>query len=170
MYELKTPRLHLIPFQEDELHLFHALNSNAYIRKYLWDDQVISLETAKEALAQNKLHFEQDRYGIWKIKLTKEGEVIGFVGLWFFFDEAQPQLIYGLLEKFSGQGFATEAAGCLIDYAFNALGFEYLMAAMDEPHMASQNVAKRAGKQYIETKIENKKPTVFYRIDKQRSS
>ena len=166
---LKTSRLQLLPFREADLQLFHVLNGDAYIRKYLWDDQVISLETAKEVLAQNKVHFEQNRYGIWKIQLTEKGEVVGFVGLWFFFDEPQPQLIYGLLEKFSGQGYATEAVQCIIDYVFQNLGFEYLLAAMDEPHQASQNVAKRAGMEYIETRIENEKPTVFYRIDKRES-
>ena len=35
---------------------------------------------------------------------------IGMVGLWEFFDEPQPQLLYALLPEHTGKGIADEAS------------------------------------------------------------
>lgn len=164
--ELSTSRLQLIPFTYDEVNLFYTLNTDPFIRQYLWDNTIIDQETAQEILTLNETHFQKDHYGIWKIVLSATHEVIGFAGLWFFFEEPQPQLIYALKEPFTGNGYATEAARALIDYTFTSLGFTYLLAAMDEPHFASQKVAERLGMQPIAQRLENGKPTVFYKIDK----
>ena len=132
----------------------------------MWDDEQIDLETANEIMTKNDQHFNDNQYGIWKIKLKTEDELIGYVGLWYFFEEPQPQLIYALLEKYTKKGFAKEASLAIIDYAFNKLGFKYIVAATDEGHQASQNVAKNLVMSVVEKRIENGKPTLFYRIDR----
>ncbi len=162
--QLTTARLILTPFQLEELDLFHRINSDPYVRQFLWDDQVIAIAIAEDILTENQKLFDQHQYGLWKIAL-QDGSIIGYTGLWFFFEEAQPQLIYALLPEYSQRGFATEAARRIITYAFDDLGFDYLMAATDEPHHASQKVAHRLGMDFIENRIEDDKPTLFYRID-----
>ena len=131
----------------------------------MWDDELIDESTAREILVQNDKHFEEDKYGIWKIQLRETKETLGYTGLWYFFDEPQPQLIYALLKSFTKKGYAREAAFSMIKYAFGELGFDYLIAATDEPHMESQRVALNLGMEFIEKRIENKKPTLFYRIE-----
>ncbi|WP_422079923.1 GNAT family N-acetyltransferase [Ulvibacterium sp.] len=165
-FHLKTDRLHLIPFTPRDAKMFQQLNNDPFIRKYLWDDELIDETTALELMEQNKKHFEENGYGLWKIRLKQSLETFGYVGLWSFFDEPQPQLIYALLEPYSKQGYATEAGGSIVDYAFDRLGFDYLIAATDEPHLESQKVAQRLGMSFAEKRIENEKPTLFYRIDK----
>ncbi|WP_162341612.1 GNAT family N-acetyltransferase [Cyclobacterium salsum] len=163
---MKTERLELAPFKRSDEMLFLALNTNPYVRKYLWDDQVIDAKTASEILCQNETHFEQDKYGLWKIHLKQNGGLIGYVGLWFFFNEEQPQLIYALLEGFTKQGYAQEASASIIEYAFKKLDFNYLIAATDEPHIESQKVAKKLGMSFIEKRYEDEKATLFFRLDK----
>ncbi|MDF9796611.1 ribosomal-protein-alanine N-acetyltransferase [Catalinimonas alkaloidigena] len=164
--KLNTSRISLIPFERQEYELFHDLNSQSFIRKYLWDDEIITLDSVHQILEQNEKHFQHDHFGIWKINLPGTDETIGFTGLWYFFGEAQPQLIYALKESQTAKGYATEAAQAIITYAFEKLSFTYLIAAMDQPHMASQKLAERLGMKFIELRMENDKPTVFYRIDK----
>ena len=65
--------------------------------------------------------------------LKETNEVIGYTGLWYFFNEKQPQLIYALLKQFTKRGYALEASKAIIQYSFNTLGFQYLIAATDEP-------------------------------------
>ena len=156
-----SDRLQLIPFNTNDVSKFHSLNTNSFIRKFMWDDEIISLDTAQEIIIQNKKYFEENQYGIWKIILLSTEETIGYTGLWYFFDEPQPQLIYALLEPYTGQGLATEAARLIIEYAFKSLNFSYLIAATDEPHLASQKVAERLGMNFLEKRIENEKPTIF---------
>ena len=163
---LSSPRLHLIPFGSEEVDLFYRMNTTPFVRQYLWDDEVISLQLAEQILTQNTRHFEEDGFGLWKI-IAKESEAfIGYTGLWFFFEEPQPQLIYALEQDYTGHGYATEAARLIIDYAFHQLDFDYLIAATDEPHTTSQAVAIRLGMKRIEPRYDEGKATVFFRLEK----
>lgn len=166
MLEIITKRLTLTPFQAEDLDLFLQINRDPFVRVYLWDNMIIDRDTAREILKTNQKQFELSQYGLWKIRKVDHNETIGYTGLWYFFDEPQPQLIYALLPSFSKQGFATEAAQAIIDYAFDSLGFSYLVAATDEPHLVSQKVAQRLGMSFVEKRTEEGKPTLFYRIEK----
>ncbi len=122
--------------------------------------------TAEQIVLQNEKHFAENKYGLWKIKIPGRSQVIGYTGLWYFFDEPQPQLLYALLPAFTKQGFAREAAAAVIRYALDSLGFSYLLAATDEAHIESQKVAESLGMEYFEKRTEEGKPTKFYRIQK----
>lgn len=162
---LQTDRLHLIPFSEGEAKLLHQIFTDPHVREYLWDNEVISPEAASEILQVHLMLFEKKRWGLWRIVSLADKTTMGFVGLWYFFEEPLPQLIYGLLPPFVGQGFATEAAGRIISYAFQELNFPHIVAAMDAPHLASQAVAKRLSMSKVEEKEIDGRLTVFFRID-----
>lgn len=163
---LSSQRLNFIPFALSDTDLFHDINTQSFVRQYLWDDQQIAQTTAAEIIQANEQLFKEHAYGLWKIIQKEKQKIIGYAGLWHFFDEAQPQLLYVLLESYTKQGYATEAARAVIDYAFNSLDFTYLIASMDKPNTASQQLAQRLGMQFFEGKVENGKETLFYRIDK----
>ena len=40
-FKLETNRLTLIPFKNSDKTLFHKLNTDTFVRKYLWDDEII---------------------------------------------------------------------------------------------------------------------------------
>ncbi|MEO1514781.1 MAG: GNAT family N-acetyltransferase [Bacteroidota bacterium] len=163
---LLTDRSILLPFVREDLSLFLQLNTDPFVRQYLWDDEIISQQQADEILEQNMSYFKGDDFGLWKIVDKHSNAVLGYTGLWYFFEESQPQLIYILREIHTGRGLATECAGRIMRYAFERLGFSHLVAAMDESHHASQRVAERLGMQQVEKRLENGKPTLIYRIDK----
>ncbi|UOY07993.1 GNAT family N-acetyltransferase [Muricauda sp. SCSIO 64092] len=165
-FQFNTARLRLLPFILEDSKAFQLLNNDAFIRKFLWDDERIDAIMADEIMEQNLRHFEEDQYGLWKIQLRGKGRTIGYVGLWHFFDEPQPQLIYALLEPHTKKGYATEASWLIVNYALEQLGFAYLTAATDEPHLASQRVAQRLGMSFVEKRIEDNRPTLFYKIEK----
>ncbi len=164
--KLQSKRIKLIPFTQDDVKIFRKINSDPFVRKFMWDDQIMSLETSKDIMSENQRLFTEKHYGIWKIFCKQSDNVIGYCGLWFFFDEPQPQLLYAILEPYTGQGLATAAAHLVIDYAFTKLDFNYLLAATDEPNKASQKVATRLGMRRSKQVIENGKVTIFYRIEK----
>ena len=58
----------------------------------LWRNPCSMQHTNKEIIEQSQRHFKEDRFGLWLIGRKGASEAIGFVGLWYFFDEAQPQL------------------------------------------------------------------------------
>ncbi len=162
--------MELIPFEKSDEALFLQLNTDPFIRKYLWDDEIIEPEKAAEIINQNEKHFKEEQFGLWKMSLSASNEIIGYVGLWHFFDEDQPQLMYALLKDFTKKGFAKEASEAIIDYAFNRLNFQYVIAATDSIHKESQNVALSLGMIMVEERIENEKPTLFFRLNKARQT
>jgi len=162
---LTSDRLSLLPFTIEDVKLFHQINTDPFVRQYLWDDEVISEELAAEVMTQNEQYFAEDQFGLWKISLKASSTIIGYTGLWYFFEEAQPQLIYALLPVFTGKGYAKEAAEQVINYTFSQLSFEYLLAATDPPHLASQRLAIKLGMKKIDTKEIEGKTTVFFRLE-----
>jgi [ribosomal protein S5]-alanine N-acetyltransferase len=120
---LYTDRLTLEPFAIRDLALLHNTFTHPFVRKYLWDDEIIPLEQTAEILEVNSRHFENDHWGLWKIIVHPGQAYAGFAGLWLFFDQHLPQLLYGLLPDMTKQGYATEAARAVITYAFDHLSF-----------------------------------------------
>ena len=166
-FGLETKRLQLIPFIPEDAKEFQLLNNDTFIQKYLWDDEIVDAITADDIMDRNIAYFEEKQFGLWKIRQKGRKAIIGYVGLWYFFDEPQPQLIYALLKPFTQKGYATEASSAVLKYAFEDLGLTYLIAATDEPHLASQKVAQRLGMSFVEKRMEDNRPTLFYRIEKQ---
>jgi len=163
--QLSSPRLSLLPFTPEDAHAFHQINIDPFVRQFLWDDEIISLALAEDLMLQNEKHFTEDQFGLWKILLKNTDTLIGYTGLWYFFDESQPQLIYALLPAFTGQGYAKEAAEQIVQYTFSQLAFDYLIAATDPPHLASQRLAIKLGMEKIDTKEIEGKTTVFFRLE-----
>lgn len=162
----RTQNLVLKPILESELSILHMIFADPYVRKYLCDDQVFSLQQVEEMLKQSIKHFEEEKFGLWFIRVNSESEVIGFVGLWYFFDEEQPQLIYALLPKAIKKGYATESATKILEYCFDELGYEYLVASCDRPNIESQKVAERLGMRKMKEETVNGSPIVFFRLEK----
>jgi [ribosomal protein S5]-alanine N-acetyltransferase len=163
---LETQRLVLEPILKSECGQLQTIFANPYVRKYLCDDEIFSFEQVDEMLEQSIKHFESDKFGLWFIKTKGEREVIGFVGLWYFFEEEQPQLIYALLPEALKKGYATEAATRILEYCFEELGYEYLLASCDRPNLESQKVAARLGMQRVKEETLDEKPIVFFKIEK----
>lgn len=169
LVEFSSQRLSLLPFTSEDTPVFHQINIDPFVRQYLWDDEIISPALAADLMLQNEKHFVEDQFGLWKILLKDTDTLIGYTGLWYFFDEPQPQLIYALLPAFTGQGYAKEAAEQVVRYTFSQLSFDYLLASTDLPHLASQKLASKLGMQKIETKEIDGKTTVFFRLENPNS-
>lgn len=166
MSSLSTNRLYLRPLQQNDLSWFHMVNTDPAVRKYLWDDRVITESDARDILLQNQQQFTNRGYGLWKICRTQDQQALGYTGLWFFFEEVQPQLLYAILPPFGKKGYATEAARAVMEYAFHSLGFTYLIAATDPPNTSSRKLAIRLGMTLWKKEEDAQRTTLFFRKEK----
>jgi [ribosomal protein S5]-alanine N-acetyltransferase len=166
MCVLETPRLWLKPTQDNELEIFYSILSDPFVRRYLGDDRVFSRKKAAEMLNESLSLFAQKQFGLWSIELKPcshlNDEVIGFTGLWYFFGESQPQLVYALLPQWTKQGFATEAAQAVFSYCFESLGFSHLIASCDRLNFDSQKLAIGLGMAEVDESVIDGKLTVFF--------
>lgn len=166
---LRTERLTLTPILPHELNNLQMILNNPSVRRYLCDDKIFSRDQVEEMLNQSINYFAAEKIGLWLIRINGKSEAIGFVGLWYFFDENQPQLIYALLPEVLKKGYATEAAARILKYCFDELGYEYLVASCDQPNSESQRVAVRLGMQKVEEKNIAGNTVVVFRANKASS-
>ena len=150
MISLKTTRCELRPFQAEDLQALHALWIRPGMRKYLWDDEIISLEVTQEILEQSIENLAQGKYGLWAIHLSGQDESLaGFCGFWPFHEPPQVELLYGLDEAHWGNGYATEVAKAMIPIGRELFNLDSIIASTDKPNQASIDVLSRLGMRQV---------------------
>ncbi|MBM4183333.1 MAG: GNAT family N-acetyltransferase [Gemmatimonadetes bacterium] len=162
--QLTTERLVLRPFASGVVAELHALFTDAHVRRWLLDDDVVSRAWVEGEIADSEARFSQVGCGLWSVSERSGTPIIGFVGYRPFFDPPELQLLYGLLPAFCGRGFATEAATTAVDYAFDVLHFDEVRAATDTPNQASVAVLERLGMSERRRTAEGGHGTVFFSV------
>ena len=150
---LRSPRLGYRVLDGRDLDAFHALITDAHVRRYLCDGQTLPREWAADAIAASNRLFGARGVGLWLLfENAGTGAPIGFVGFVDFsggggFEAfgGEPQLVYALREEATGRGYATEAARACIDHAREHAGFTAICAAVDEPNQGSVRVLEKLG-------------------------
>jgi [ribosomal protein S5]-alanine N-acetyltransferase len=71
------------------------------VRKFLWDDEIISRETAQEVIASSVQSFRENGFGIWVIVFRENQELIGFCGFRNS-DADEIELLYGVTAAYWG--------------------------------------------------------------------
>ncbi|NJK50896.1 GNAT family N-acetyltransferase [Candidatus Gracilibacteria bacterium] len=160
-YWLRTERLHLRPCQIEDLDFLHELWIDADIRRYLFDDRIISREEALFFLDLSIKSFNHNRYGLWLFFEGQNHLIAGFAGLLNFSLEA-PSLIFGTRSQFWGRGYATEAVSAVLKYAFDRLNCDRIIADVDEPNKASIRVLEKIGMTKLRQDLVNGRPLWYY--------
>lgn len=88
--------------------------------------------------------FTTKQYGLWLICKSGDPEPVGTVGLRPL-DEVGIEVFYSLTPGGRGHGYATEAAGGVIDYALGPLGLTEIFAEVDLGNHVSAAVINRLG-------------------------
>ena len=133
------------------------------VRRYLWDDVVITRERAAETLARSDENFASHGYGLWAIHQRPGGPLLGFCGCQTAAG-GEAELLYGLLPAWWGQGLATECAGAVLDHLFGALGRTEAVAMTDVANAASVRVMERLGMAFERRGDHHGLDTLFYRL------
>ena len=90
-------------------------------------------------------------FGPYAVVEKHSQNLIGYCGLFYFPDiNGQPEVEIGyrLARAAWGQGYATEAAHAVRDFAFQTLGIKRLIAIIDPANAASIRVAEKIGMHY----------------------
>jgi ribosomal-protein-alanine N-acetyltransferase len=162
--KIETERLHLTPLSPDDLPGMHSVWIEPGVRRFLWDDEIISKEHAAEVIDESVRLFEAEGLGLWSVRPRGEARIIGFGGFWFFHDPPELQILYGLTEANWNRGFATEIARAVIRYGFEELGLERIEASADAPNLSSLRVMEKSGMFFDKRVDKNGLDTVYYSI------
>jgi RimJ/RimL family protein N-acetyltransferase len=157
---LETARLTLRPWTPADIDGLHALWTDADVRRWLWDDLVISREQAESTVAGSIRLAEEFGLGMWAAQSWNGEAIIGFCGFRFIEDTKDVELMYGFLPAYWGCGLATEAARAVLDYGFADGLFELVYGRTDAPNQASARVLERLGMPFEERIMIGDLPTL----------
>ncbi len=102
-------------------------------------------EQMQRWLNRNLEHQNEFGYGLFSVILKETGELIGDCGLEQMDDMNAAELGYDFRSSFWNQGYATEAAIAVRDYAFDVLGLPQLISLIRVGNLASKRVAEKVG-------------------------
>jgi RimJ/RimL family protein N-acetyltransferase len=139
---LRTSRLLLRPWRDEDIAPFVEMSSDRIVMKYL--------PPAEEAwVARARAHWEEHGFGQWVVKIPGEASFIGVVGLSVVSFEAPftpaIDVAWRLARAYWGQGYATEAARAALDYGFEELGLSEIVALTVPANQGSRRVMERLG-------------------------
>ncbi len=103
------------------------------------------VEDIERRLEQQAATALETGFGLLTIRRRVEGDPIGYCGLIIgrgSFDE--PEIAYEILEAHQGRGYATEAAGAVVDAAFGT-GRRRLWSSVGDWNLASLRVLEKNG-------------------------
>jgi RimJ/RimL family protein N-acetyltransferase len=87
--------------------------------------------------------------------------LVGFAGF-LRSEEETPNLIYGVHPDICGRGYATEAAGAVLSYAFEELALARVKADVDEPNAASVRVLEKLGMRRTRRAVVKGRPLLYF--------
>jgi RimJ/RimL family protein N-acetyltransferase len=101
-------------------------------------------------LDRNLEHQNRFGYGLFSVLLKETGELIGDCGLEEMENEGAAELGYDFRSDFWNQGFATEAARAVRDYALDVLRLPRLISLIRVGNVPSKRVAEKVGMTLVE--------------------
>jgi [ribosomal protein S5]-alanine N-acetyltransferase len=170
MPTLETPRLRVRPFTLDDLAAIHQILDIELADADFGTEGAQALAAREAWLRWTVLNYDQlaqlyqPPYGDRAIVLRRTGQVIGAVGFvqslvpWAQLPGLAPGtpqpnqrltpafgMYWAVAPAFQKQGFATEAARAMLDYAFRQLNLSRVIATTNYDNLASQAVMRRLG-------------------------
>lgn len=152
--EIRTCRLLLRPWTADVVDALHALWAAPEVRRHLWDDVLISRETAEDVVGT---HFTLEHLGIgyWTVTLCAKApdaqELAGFCGFRPIDEGPEIELLYGLKGEYWGKGMITEACSAVLDHLWSNTGYQRVYGRTDPPNEKSVQVMQRLGMRHEST-------------------
>lgn len=146
--ELKTSRLRISPLKvTDADSLFFLSNEPGLTLFQISDYRMRSVEHAWVWIQEKLAYLERNRIGTVGVYLDETGILIGLCALKYLGEEknSDVEIMFRLSQRYWGQGYATELARALVDYAKIDLKVRRLVATVDPKNEKSKRVLEKIG-------------------------
>ncbi len=168
---LETERLILRPFRMEDVPEWYLIHQDPEVTRYTGDGGVISQEEVERRIREHVLRdYEKYGFGRWVVIHKEDDCIIGFTGLKYLPDMNVVDLGYRFAKKYWRQGIATEACTTALDFGFNQLELETIVAYIIPANIGSQKVLEKLGFSYVGEFYEDGELEHEYRLSAQEYS
>jgi ribosomal-protein-alanine N-acetyltransferase len=144
---LRTARLLLRPWRDDDLEPFAALNADPEVMEHF--PAPLTRAESDATAARMRAHFSEHGFGLWATEVPGAAAFIGYIGLSRprFTARFTPCVEVGwrLARSAWGQGYATEGARAALDFAWRALGLAEVVSMTAVANLRSRRVMEKLG-------------------------
>ena len=149
MTELRTSRLLLRRWRDDDLDALAAIYADPEVMRYIRDGSVRTREETAEHLTTMEQHWNEHGFGLFAAEVRATGELAGWVGLAVphFLPEVLPTVEIGwrLGRSFWGAGLATEGAHAALRFGLVDRGLDRIVSIRQVDNERSGRVMEKLG-------------------------
>ena len=173
--KLETERLVLRPAVEGDLAALAEVFADPEVMRYIGPGTPWTPKRTAEGLARWTAFWQADGFGMLAVTRREDGRVLGDVGLlawdprsWrpgsraAIGPDAEVEIGWRLGRANWGQGYATEAALAVRDWARDELGLERLISLIHPDNAASIRVAEKLGARHEQDVTISGRPARVY--------
>jgi len=161
---LETERLILRALDENDVNVVYAMRSDAETMRFIREPQ--SREESANWVELVSSRWREEKIGFCAIIEKSSDEFVGWCGIWRLKETGELEIGYAVAREFWGKDYATEAALRFLDYAFEKLKPEKVVAVASPENTASRRVMEKIGMRYDYTGVFYGRDLVHYSITK----
>ena len=162
---LETDRLILRPLREKDIEEIYAMRSDADVMRFIRQPQNRAESVNWVELVSSRWADEQ--IGFCAILEKPSKKFAGWCGIWRLKETNELEIGYAVAKQLWGKGLATEAALGFLDYAFEKLKPEKIVAVARPENAASRRVMEKLGMNFVGTGVFYEQELVRYAITKE---
>jgi ribosomal-protein-alanine N-acetyltransferase len=142
---LTTPRLVLRAFTDQDIDPLHLILGDASVLRFFPNPAPWYRERVEELMSEQLRHWKDHGYGWWAVQPRAVETCIGWCGLQFLPETSEVEVGYLLSRAYWGRGLATEAASASLQWGFEELALERIVAIVHAANSRSQRVIEKLG-------------------------
>ncbi len=147
---LKTDRLTLRGFTNQDVDALYDVLREREVHRYFPRTEPPSRERVEQIIVGQLAHWQEHRCGWWAVLSRESQQMLGWCGLRFLQEFDEIEVAYCLGKPYWGQGLATEGAQAAVQFGFESLGRECILAFAHVENAASQRVILKLGMSFVQ--------------------
>lgn len=144
---IRTPRLLLRGWREEDLEPFLAMSNDARVMEFF--PAFLARQECEAMVQRITAHHQQHGFGYWAVEIPGVTAFAGFIGLAVprFDAHFTPCVEIGwrLMAEVWGCGYATEGARAALEFGFQRVGLEEIVSMTAVINVRSQRVMEKLG-------------------------
>jgi len=163
--DIETNRLRLRPLYMADAEMLYRHWNEPDVRRFLWDDQAVSMAQVQAAIDTSNQLFHDYQYGLWAMLLKPAGTLVGCCGVRPLADDLE--LLYSLTRAYWGKGLTTEAAQACLQYVFNTGKPDRIVGIANPDNQASWRVLENVGMKRLGRQQHHQESVLYYAVSRQ---
>jgi RimJ/RimL family protein N-acetyltransferase len=165
-FRLETERLRLRPYREEDLDDLHAMFSDPEHMR--WYPSTFDRDGTRAWMDRTFQRYRDEGFGLWIVEERGTGAFLGTAGptIQLVDDVGHVEIGWHTKPGRKGEGIAPEAGAAAMDWAFENLEVDHLIALVRPENTGSNRVAQKLG-MHVDREVDRQGMRHYvYRIDR----